>query len=235
MPTERSKSDPPPRLRRLRIFAPAAGLNPKRLLAEADGNNLARWLSALPPNRLDASGYRQAATDLARREGWKVRFLDEKSLARKGAGAFLAVSQGNATRDAGILHIRYRPAKVSGRPPLALVGKGICFDTGGNNLKPHKSMLDMHEDMAGKSGPLIGPRQIREFLRPYFDSVGAMNSMVFLKGYQWPFDPQKIENLQSSLIDFLIFNETRQGRRVFIDFLHNSVFLSLIDQKKFSI
>ncbi|MGD9258363.1 MAG: hypothetical protein PVG29_11125, partial [Gammaproteobacteria bacterium] len=114
MPTERSKSDPPPRLRRLRIFAPAAGLNPKRLLAEADGNNLARWLSALPPNRLDASGYRQAATDLARREGWKVRFLDEKSLARKGAGAFLAVSQGNATRDAGILHIRYRPAKVSG-------------------------------------------------------------------------------------------------------------------------
>ena len=151
MPTERSKSDPPPRLRRLRIFAPAAGLNPKRLLAEADGNNLARWLSALPPNRLDASGYRQAATDLARREGWKVRFLDEKSLARKGAGAFLAVSQGNATRDAGILHIRYRPAKVSGRPPLALVGKGICFDTGGNNLKPFKSMLNMHEDMQGSA------------------------------------------------------------------------------------
>jgi hypothetical protein len=42
-----------------------------------------------------------------------------------------------------------------------------------------------------------------------------------LKGYQWPFDPQRIENLQSSLIDILVFNETQKGRRVFMDFLHN--------------
>ena len=151
LPSEKSKASPAPRLRRLRIFAPAAGLNPKRLIAEAEGNNLARWLTALPPNRLDASGYRQAATQLARSEGWKMRFLDEKALARKGAGAFLAVSQGNAVRDAGIIHIRYRPPKVTGRKPLALVGKGICFDTGGNNLKPFKSMLDMHEDMQGSA------------------------------------------------------------------------------------
>jgi leucyl aminopeptidase len=47
--------------------------------------------------------------------------------------------------------IRYRPPKVTGRKPLALVGKGICFDTGGNNLKPFKSMLDMHEDMQGSA------------------------------------------------------------------------------------
>jgi len=151
LPSEKSKPAPAARLRRLRIFAPAAGLNPKRLLAEADGNNLARWLTALPPNRLDAAGYRQAATQLARNEGWKMRFLDEKALTRKGAGAFLAVSQGNAARDAGIIHVRYRPPKVTGRKPLALVGKGICFDTGGNNLKPFKSMLDMHEDMQGSA------------------------------------------------------------------------------------
>lgn len=151
MPSQKKKSPRPTRLRRLRIFSPAAGLDPKRLLAEADGNNLARWLTALPPNQLDAAGYRRAATQLSRREGWKMRFLDEKALARKGAGAFLAVSQGNASRDAGIIHLRYRPAKVSGRPPLALVGKGICFDTGGNNLKPFKSMLNMHEDMQGSA------------------------------------------------------------------------------------
>ena len=149
--SEKNKSTPAPKLRRLRVFSPAPDLDTKRLLAEAEGNNLARWLTALPPNRLDAAGYRNVATELSRREGWKMRFLDEKALARKGAGAFLAVSQGNASRDAGIIHIRYRPAKVSGRPPMALVGKGICFDTGGNNLKPFKSMLDMHEDMEGSA------------------------------------------------------------------------------------
>ncbi|GAI57817.1 unnamed protein product, partial [marine sediment metagenome] len=46
---------------------------------------------------------------------------------------------------------------------------------------------------------------------------------IFLKGYQWPFDPQRIENLQSSLIDILVFNETQKGRRVFMDFLHNPI------------
>ncbi len=151
MPAEKTKPAPAARLRRVRVFSPAPGLNTKRLLAEAEGNNLARWLTALPPNRLDAAGYRDLATRLSRREGWKMRFLDEKALSRKGAGAFLAVSQGNAARDAGIVRIRYRPAKVSGRRPLSLVGKGICFDTGGNNLKPFKSMLNMHEDMEGSA------------------------------------------------------------------------------------
>jgi succinate dehydrogenase/fumarate reductase flavoprotein subunit len=61
----------------------------------------------------------------------------------------------------------------------------------------------------------------REFLAEVFPTMREMASKIFMKGYQWPFDPQRIENLQSSLIDVLVFNETRQGRRVFMDFLHN--------------
>ncbi len=61
------------------------------------------------------------------------------------------------------------------------------------------------------------------FLADYFPTMSKMATDIFLKGYQWPFDPQKIENLQSSLIDILVFNETQQGRRVFMDFLHNPV------------
>jgi len=58
----------------------------------------------------------------------------------------------------------------------------------------------------------------REFLRPYFDSPGAMHSRVFLKGYQWPFDCRKIVG-GSSLVDILVYIETvRKGRRVFLDF-----------------
>jgi succinate dehydrogenase/fumarate reductase flavoprotein subunit len=61
----------------------------------------------------------------------------------------------------------------------------------------------------------------REFLMDFFPSMGKLATNIFLKGYQWPFDPQRIESFQSSLIDILVFNETQKGRRVFLDFLHN--------------
>jgi len=66
----------------------------------------------------------------------------------------------------------------------------------------------------GKSDP-------REFLRPYFSSAGEMNSMVFLKGYQWPFDSRKVCG-GSSIIDLLVYIETVvKGRRVFLDYTKN--------------
>jgi leucyl aminopeptidase len=119
-------------------------------LATAAGNNLARWLTALPPSHLDASAYRGLLKQLARRLGLKFEFYGESRLKRLGAGAFLAVSQGNATRDAGVVCLSLRPRGATA-PDLSLVGKGICFDTGGTNLKPHKSMLDMHTDMEGSA------------------------------------------------------------------------------------
>lgn len=62
----------------------------------------------------------------------------------------------------------------------------------------------------------------KEFLEEYFDEPGKMLDAIFLKGYQWPFDPRKIENFGSSLIDILVYNETQiKGRRVFLDFTKN--------------
>ncbi|MGE5296971.1 MAG: FAD-binding protein [Solirubrobacterales bacterium] len=61
----------------------------------------------------------------------------------------------------------------------------------------------------------------RDFLADFFPSMKSMATNIFLKGYQWPFDPQKIEGLKSSLIDVLVFNENRKGRRVFLDFREN--------------
>lgn len=66
-------------------------------------------------------------------------------------------------------------------------------------------------------------KEPREFLAAFFLSMSKMATSIFLKGYQWPFDPQRIENSQSSLIDILVFSETQKGRRVFMDFLHNPV------------
>ncbi len=63
----------------------------------------------------------------------------------------------------------------------------------------------------------------KEFLTGFFPTMSKMATNIFLKGYQWPFDPQRIEKLQSSLVDVLVFNETQKGRRVFMDFLHNPI------------
>jgi leucyl aminopeptidase len=131
--------------------------------ATSEGNNLARWLTALPGNALDARSYRQRIAELARREGWRMKFFDTRALKRRGAGAFLAVAQGNAAEDAGIVQLQYRPRRARGKL-VSLVGKGICFDTGGTNLKAHKSMLDMHTDMEGSAvalGTLLALTRLR--------------------------------------------------------------------------
>jgi leucyl aminopeptidase len=136
----------------LTLFGGKQKLDFSRRLAEAEGNALARWLTLLPANHLTPTEYRAYAQALAKREGWKAEFLDEKKLAKLGAGAFLAVSQGSAVRDAGILHLTYKPSKAPrSTKSVALVGKGICYDTGGVNLKSAKSMFGMHGDMQGSA------------------------------------------------------------------------------------
>jgi leucyl aminopeptidase len=146
------KSRPKTRARLLRVDLARRGKLPDLdlTLATSAGNNLARWLTALPPNTLDAGGYRRLIKQFAQRLQLKYTFYGEAQLKRLGAGAFLAVASGNGRRDAGIALLQRRPRGASARA-VSLVGKGICFDTGGTNLKAHKSMLDMHTDMAGSA------------------------------------------------------------------------------------
>jgi leucyl aminopeptidase len=144
----------PPFLRSVTILGLPAPIMVDRTLVEAEAANLVRWLTALPPNRLTARGYRDLLGELAREHGWQLEWLDESRLRQAGCGAFLAVAQGNAHRDAGIAHLRYRPGARATRPALALVGKGILFDTGGTNLKDAKHMVDMHVDMSGSAAAL---------------------------------------------------------------------------------
>jgi leucyl aminopeptidase len=143
-------ADAPASLRALQLFATDTNGELDGVLAQALGNNLARWLTTLPPNVLDASAYRSALERLAAKHRLRYRFINEDKLRKLGAGAFLAVSQGNPHRDAGIAHLSYRP-RGGKHAALALVGKGILFDTGGTNLKAFKDMVDMHIDMQGSA------------------------------------------------------------------------------------
>ena len=150
MPDYKREPSPLAALKRIDLYGLDRQLDLTALRADSMGNHLARWLSAMPPNELTPGRYRELITPLAEQEGWRMQFLDRKALARKQAGAFLAVSQASPVADAGIVHLRYSPRQRGGKK-LALVGKGICFDTGGVNVKPAKYMNGMHEDMQGSA------------------------------------------------------------------------------------
>lgn len=144
------KSEKPPRsLARIALHG-VAGLDLSRERAVAEGNVLARELTLLPPNQLTPGSYRKRIAALARREGWRIEEYDTKRLKKLKAGAFLAVARGSQNEEAAIVRLSYagttKKASVQ-----ALVGKGICFDTGGHNLKPARYMHNMHEDMNGSA------------------------------------------------------------------------------------
>ena len=157
MPRFTAKKTMPARLERIEIYGCEATHGFERSYAEAEGNGLARQLTGLPANELTPGHYRRWVTALAKGEGWHLEFLDLTALARRKAGAFLAVAQGSPEPDAGIVHLKYGPPraasinKTTGSSGLALCGKGICFDTGGVNLKPANFMLGMHKDMQGSA------------------------------------------------------------------------------------
>jgi leucyl aminopeptidase len=123
------------------------GLAREKALAE--GNALTRTLTMAPPNVLTPASYRARIRDLAKANGWTIDEYDMKRLRTMKAGAFVAVARGSGHEDAAIVRLQYRGGK-SGKT-VALVGKGICFDTGGHNLKPARYMHNMHDDMNGSA------------------------------------------------------------------------------------
>lgn len=113
------------------------------------GNTVCRALTMTPPNMLTPALYRQCLQTMAHEKGWQYNEWDTEALKQLGAGAFVAVAQGSEPQDAAIVKLSYRHPQA--QKTLALVGKGICFDTGGHNLKSSKYMQGMHQDMNGSA------------------------------------------------------------------------------------
>lgn len=151
MPPTYKTQELPSSFETIKLIGVAGKRDFSRQLAEAQGNNLARSLTSLPANKLNATEYCVLLRTLAKQHGWQYKKYGIAELEKKGAGAFLAVAQGNEDDSAAIVRLRYRPNKKVKKPVLTLVGKGIIFDTGGTNLKPFSSMLDMHMDMGGSA------------------------------------------------------------------------------------
>lgn len=121
-----------------------------RGLSHGTASNAVRDLVMAPSNIIDTAGLKKVAQATARAHGLKFSFYGKDKLEKLKAGAFLAVAQGSAEKDFGIAKLSYTPAKAShGKTKVALVGKGIVFDTGGVNLKPGQYMAGMKGDMGG--------------------------------------------------------------------------------------
>ena len=151
MPSYKSGKTGKAKFSRLELFGLKVEHGFQRTFAEAEGNALARYLSILPPNELTPANYTQRIRKLSKEHKWEMEFYDSNALRKKKAGAFLAVVQGSHDKDAGIARLRYTPDTSTSKGVVMLVGKGICYDTGGTNLKPAKHMFGMHEDMQGSA------------------------------------------------------------------------------------
>jgi leucyl aminopeptidase len=150
LPVQKSAKPSTP-LKKINLHGVANG-DYARELALAEGNTLTRSLTNLPPNQLTPAVYRKRVAALAKEYGWKIEEYSFDKLKKMDAGAFCAVAQGSPAKDAAIVHLSYKGPAAKGKgKKIALVGKGICFDTGGHNLKPAKYMQGMHEDMNGSA------------------------------------------------------------------------------------
>ncbi|MFO7543247.1 MAG: leucyl aminopeptidase family protein [Thiobacillus sp.] len=139
-------------LKSVQLFGHTSADRFARVKALAEGNLLTRSLTVQGPDELTPGVYRKRIKALAKQYGWTVEEYSYDKLKKMGAGAFCAVAQGSPARDAAIVRISYKGKASKGKAkPVAFVGKGICFDTGGHNLKPAKFMQGMHEDMNGSA------------------------------------------------------------------------------------
>lgn len=153
-------------------------------------NNQVKYLADLPSNVLNPKNYRERAQEMAkelRKQGHTVdfEFYDKKELKKRGAGAYLAVIQADLNEDAGIVHLRWKGPKKP-KAKVALVGKGLCFDTGGYNVKTGDYMYNMHRDMTGSAVVLSLFRALVELEAPYeIDCYLALaENLISHEGYR---------------------------------------------------
>ncbi|WP_114376651.1 leucyl aminopeptidase [Elioraea thermophila] len=147
----KTRPDPdtvPPRLKHLEVVTAAkrdAGAVWETLSAGVAGTLLARDLVSEPANRLTPTVFAARLRGLAE-EGLEVEIRDRDWLARRGFGAMLGVARGSANPPC-LAVLRWKG--TIDRAPIAFVGKGVTFDTGGVDLKPAERMWEMRADMAG--------------------------------------------------------------------------------------
>jgi leucyl aminopeptidase len=190
----------------------------------ADCQNLARALSNEPPNKLPPAELAKEAEKIAKETGLKLSVWGNQELAKRGFGAMLAVAQGSANEPRLIVLEHGAPPKnakkgARKRPTVCVIGKGVCFDSGGLSLKPSTSMEKMKHDMSGGAA-VIGALRAAALLKlplHVVGLIGAVENMPSGTAYR----PDDIVTTLSGQT-IAIANTDAEGRLVLADVLHHA-------------
>ncbi len=188
--------------------------------AVAAGVLIARSLVNEPANILHPEEFANRAAALKKR-GVEVTVLDESAMRELGMGALLGVGQGSV-RGSRTVIMRWRgvkSAKVSTKTkgkPIAFVGKGVCFDTGGISIKPAAGMEDMKGDMAG-AACVVGLMQALAERQAKVDVVGAIGLVENMPGPQAQRPGDIVKSMSGQTIE--VINTDAEGRLVLADLL----------------
>jgi leucyl aminopeptidase len=142
-------------------------------VAVAEGQRLARRLAMMPGNLCTPSYIGATARQIGRRHRLRVQVFGRRDLVRLKMGSFLAVAQGTP-QDPKLIVLEYRGGR-KGQAPVALVGKGLCFDSGGISIKPADRMEWMKFDMCGAAG-VLGAMEAIARMKLKINVVGLIGS-----------------------------------------------------------
>ena len=181
--------------------------------ATADGVALARTLGNLPPNVCTPGYLADEAKKLARQFKLGIEVLERKDMEKLGMGALLAVTRGSH-QPPKLIVLRYQGKK--NQKPLALVGKGITFDTGGISLKPAGEMDEMKFDMSG-AGSVLGTIRALAAMKAPVNVVGIIPACENMPGGQATRPGDVVNTLSGQSVEIL--NTDAEGRLILCDAL----------------
>ena len=187
--------------------------NQLRFKAIEEGTFYARDLVSEPGNVLHPDEYAKRL-NLLKKYGLKINIYDEKKLKKLGMYALLGVGQGSI-RGSYLVTIEWNGAKNNSKP-LAFVGKGVCFDTGGYSLKPAKFMEDMTYDMAG-SATVVGLMKTLALRKAKINAVGVVGLVENMVSGNAQRPGDIVKSYSGKTIEIL--NTDAEGRLVLADAL----------------
>jgi leucyl aminopeptidase len=179
----------------------------------ADGVVLARDLVNEPPNVLYPAEFARRASSL-RKLGVGIEVLDRKAMSKLGMGALLGVAQGSVHEGRTVI-MRWNGGK-KGDKPVAFVGKGVCFDTGGISIKPAASMDEMKGDMAG-AACVVGLMHTLAARKAKVNAVGAIGLVENMPDGNAQRPGDIVTSMSGQTIE--IINTDAEGRLVLADVL----------------
>ena len=179
----------------------------------ADGVMLARDLVNEPPNVLYPEEFARRAARLSKL-GVKVEILDRKAMTKLGMGALLGVAQGSV-REARMVVMRWNGGKT-GDKPVAFIGKGVCFDTGGISIKSAGGMEEMKGDMAG-AACVVGLMHALAARKAKVNAIGAIGLVENMPDGNAQRPGDIVKSMSGQTIE--IINTDAEGRLVLADVL----------------